>query len=88
MIFMLSFAVFGASGVERPFPKASALFPLFGILEGVHAKISADSGRGIRVWAMWIIVTAMGLWTDWRVHGDSRNSSFGHLRAVTSLFEW
>ena len=29
MIFVLSFAVYGASGVERPFPSVSSFLPLF-----------------------------------------------------------
>lgn len=69
MIFILSFAVFGASGNPKPFPAVSLHYlirPIF-LIEHVF------SGREILVSAMSTTATAMVLWItkcDWASECD------------------
>ena len=59
MVFILSFAVFGASGVQKPFPGVGFCFVLF--KEGLLTPFDFNfSGRGILLEEMLIIVMAMG----------------------------
>jgi len=60
MIFLLSFAVFGASGVSRPFP--SVRDPCSSILR--DDRFFFFSGPEIRRLGMSIIVMVMALWVE------------------------
>lgn len=57
MIFLLSFAVFGASGKERPFPTVSCAY------RGIGSSTNASpSGPETLPPAMWTTATAMAHW--------------------------
>ena len=62
MIFVLSFAVFGASGVERPFPSVKHI--LLCLDQQLTSFIIFFSGPATQVLGMSIIVMVMGLWID------------------------
>ena len=59
MIFVLSFAVFGASGVERPFPSVKHI--LLCLDQQLTSFIIFFSGPATQVLGMSIIVMVMGL---------------------------
>ena len=47
MIFILSFAVFGASGVQKPFPGVRILILIYFFKDGLTTPFSFISGQGI-----------------------------------------
>jgi hypothetical protein len=60
MIFLLSFAVFGAAGVTRPFPSVCVYF----LRSRWVGSRAVGSGRGTRPRAMQIIATETARWTE------------------------
>jgi hypothetical protein len=66
MIFILSFAVFGAAGIQKPFPGVRIYFILF-VCDGLtYNAFLLFSGQGILLKEILIIVMATGHWIEFK----------------------